>query len=206
MVSESLAAEYFDGLYAGSPDPWNISQGWYEQRKRALVLAALPRRRYEVGIEPGCGNGELTRLLATRCDRLLAWDGAAAAVAATRAALTDQHHVDVWQGRVPEDWPDAESADLVVISELGYYLSHQDLEHLIARAMDGLRPGGTLLAVHWRRSSPDYPLGGDDVHAHLFSRPNLIRTGGYADEDFRIDVFVRTPPEPRSVAEETGVA
>ena len=204
MSGDSLETEYFDRLYEAKPDPWNISQGWYEERKRNLVMAALPRRRYELGAEPGCGNGELTRLLARRCDRMTVWDAAATAVAATRVALSDQRHVDVHQARVPEDWPAAQ-ADLVIVSELGYYLGHTDLDRLITRACAGLRAGGTLVAVHWRRPAPDYPLGGDDVHAHFFGRSTLGRIGGYADDDFRIDVFASTPPPVRSVAQQGGI-
>jgi hypothetical protein len=66
-VTPSLSADYFAHLYADSDDPWRISTGWYEQRKRALLMASLPRERFAVGFEPGCSNGELTVLLASRC-------------------------------------------------------------------------------------------------------------------------------------------
>ena len=60
MAAESLQAEYFDHLYADSSDPWQISSGWYEDRKRAVMAAVLPRRHYRLAFEPGCGNGVLT--------------------------------------------------------------------------------------------------------------------------------------------------
>ncbi len=201
----TLPSTYFDAMYDANPDPWRISEGWYEHRKRALALAMLPRPRYGLALEPGCGNGELTQLLAARCDRVLAWDGAAAAVRTARERLAHLPNVEVQEGSVPAKWPEVH-ADLVVLSEIGYYLSSHDLDATIGRAVDGLVSGGALLAIHWRRESADYPLGGDDVHAHLFGRSGLERLGGYADEDVRIEVFVKTPPDPKSVAQQTGVA
>ena len=38
----TLAAGYFDRLYAADPDPWGFTSRWYEQRKYALTVAALP--------------------------------------------------------------------------------------------------------------------------------------------------------------------
>ncbi|MDQ6937041.1 MAG: nodulation S family protein [Actinomycetota bacterium] len=204
MPGGTLPSDYFERLYAGDPDPWRISAGWYEERKRALVMAALPQRKYSVGIEPGCGNGELTALLAARCERLVAFDGAERAVEACRARVAGLDNVEVRLARVPYQWPE-EMADLVVLSEIGYYLAPADLDAVATRAIAGLRSGGTLLAVHWRRPAPDYPLGGDDVHAHLFGRSALARTGGYADEDVRIDIFAAIPPPARSVAQVAGV-
>ena len=203
MAAESLQADYFDHLYADNSDPWRISFGWYEERKRAVMTAVLPRRHYRMAFEPGCGNGILTSRLAQRCDHVVAWDGAQAAVANTRRALADVDNVEVHQARVPEWWPEG-SADLIVVSEIGYYLTHTDLDQLIDKACASLEPGGTLIAVHWRRDAPDYPLGGDDVHAHFFGRPNLTRLGGYADDDFRIDIFAGGA-DAASVAEDAGV-
>jgi len=66
---------YFDGLYGASDDPYALRVRWYEERKRALILATLPRRRYQRAFEPGCGIGEFTVALSTRCDMVLASDG-----------------------------------------------------------------------------------------------------------------------------------
>ena len=49
----SVDDRYFDGLFAGNDDPWAFRQRWYEQRKRAITLAALPRPRYRSVFEPG---------------------------------------------------------------------------------------------------------------------------------------------------------
>lgn len=38
----SVEDSYFNELFLNSDDPWAFKQRWYERRKRALTLAALP--------------------------------------------------------------------------------------------------------------------------------------------------------------------
>jgi hypothetical protein len=189
-MSSTLRAEYFQRLYDESTDPWRISDGWYEQRKRALVLAALPLPRFAIGFEPGCSNGELTVLLAGRCDRLIAWDIVEGAVNRTRERTIEMPGVEIRTGGLPDDWPD-ETADLIVLSEVGYYLDETDLTRAVSQAKGRLVDGGTLLAVHWRHDAVDYPLTGDRVHEIISAEEALFRLGRYCDEDVLIDVFRR---------------
>jgi SAM-dependent methyltransferase len=192
-------------MYAANPDPWQIGAGWYETRKRDLVLSLLPEPRYEVALEPGCGNGDLTERLRTRCESVIAWDAAAAAVEATRARFADAPSVQVSTGHLPDAWPPTPEADLLVLSDLGYYLDTSDLDRFLDEAAARLRPGATFLAVHWRWPVDDYPLTGDAVHDRIAHRRELSRLGGYADVDVRIDVFIVDSTQPRSVAQRAGV-
>lgn len=203
-MSGSLPAEYFDALYATAVDPWGFATRWYEQRKYACALAALPRARYRRGYEPGCSIGVFTEQLAVRCDRLLATDTAQAPLRAARDRLARLPHVEIERRAVPADWPPG-SFDLLVISELGYYLDPVDLQRLWAAATAVLEPGGTLLAVHWRHPVADYPQTGDDVHAALAAAPGLGRLVEHVEEDFRLEVYLRTPPAVRSIAAQTGL-
>jgi SAM-dependent methyltransferase len=189
-------------MYAESTDPWGFASRWYERRKYALTLAALPRERYARGFEPGCSIGVLTGLLATRCDSLLATDVAAAAVAEARQALAPYDWVDVAELAVPHDWPEG-GFDLIVLSEIGYYLDADDLEVLLDRAVASLEPGGTLAAVHWRHPVADYPLRGDDVHDLLGSSPDLHRLARHEEADLLLEIFEAAPA--MSVATRSGL-
>lgn len=200
----SLSGDYFDGLYAADADPWGIEAGWYEERKRAVVLAALPRPRYARAFEPGCASGALSVELARRCDELVCQDPAARAVAAARARLAGRPGVRVVHGALPRDVPDG-TFDLVVASEVVYYLDAADREAFWRVVEDRLRPGGHLLAVHWLREAPEYPVEGPAVHDELATRPALTRTVRHDEADFRLEVYARVPPQPRSVAQETGL-
>jgi len=81
------AEQHFEALFAARPDPWGSDILWYEQRKRAALLASLPRVRFVRAYEPACGNGALTEALAPRCDHLLASDSSPSAVALARARV-----------------------------------------------------------------------------------------------------------------------
>ncbi|MGH3325681.1 MAG: SAM-dependent methyltransferase, partial [Streptomyces sp.] len=96
---------YFEQLYSGSADPWQLSDRWYEQRKYAHTLAALPQRRYRSAFEPGCSVGVLTARLAERCDSLLATDRVAAAAGLAAARTRELPGVRVEQLAIPEEWP-----------------------------------------------------------------------------------------------------
>jgi hypothetical protein len=67
-----------------------------------------------------------------------------------------------------------------------------------------LRPGGTLLAVHWRHPVPEYPRTGDNVHQALASQPGLSRIAEHRESDFLAEVYLHGPPV--SVAQATGLA
>jgi predicted TPR repeat methyltransferase len=198
----TLPPAYFAAMYAESADPWGFASRWYEQRKYALTLAALPRERYRRGFEPGCSIGVLTELLAGRCDSLLATDIAPAAVAAAKERLAPYDGVEVAELAVPKEWPQGRF-DLVVLSEIGYYLSADDLEQLLDRTIASLEPGATLVAVHWRHSVSDYPLRGDDVHDLLTTSPELRRLARHDEDDLLLEVFETEPA--LSVAERTGL-
>ena len=105
----------------GQHRPWGLDERFYEQRKRAAILAALNRPVYERAFEPGCAIGALTGELAQRCEQVVAWDVAATAVEQRRAGgWPPCAHVRVDAGRIPDEWPDG-TFDLVVLSEVGYY-------------------------------------------------------------------------------------
>ena len=194
----TLPTDYFDAMYAGSKDPWGFRDRWYELRKRAVTMAALPAARYTRAFEPGCSVGVLTTDLAERCDTVVAYDPSRAAVDAARAAVTTRSTIEVRQGRVPQDWPEG-TFDLVVLSEVAYYLEPGDLTQLVDRCLSSLVEGGTLLSCHWRHEVEDYPATGDEVHAALGERRELYGLVHHLEEDFVLDVWShgRTPSVAR---------
>jgi LmbE family N-acetylglucosaminyl deacetylase len=201
-ASESLARGYFDSFYEGRTDPWGFETRWYEERKRALTMASLPRARFASALEVGCSIGVLTSLLADRVDDLLATDIAEAPLALARERLAGRPGVRFEQRTLPQEWPD-EAFDLIVVSEVGYYLSADLLEQLVQRAAAGLAEGGIVIACHWRHPVSDYPLRGAEVHDAFRRSGQLARVGGYDDDDFLLDVFGR--PGTESVASWEGL-
>ncbi|QSE95217.1 class I SAM-dependent methyltransferase [Rhodococcus pseudokoreensis] len=192
MVS-AMDPGYFESMYAESVDPWGFDERWYERRKYALTLAALPRPHYRRAFEPGCSIGVLTAQLARRCDRLVATDVVPRALASARDRMQREglaDRVDLGQASLLAPWP-AGTFDLVVLSEVLYYLTPADLGTVLTRAVDSLEEGGTLVAVHWQHPVPEYPQTGRAVHDSVAALDGLQRVGSYRDADFHLDVYTR---------------
>lgn len=189
---------YFNALYE-KDDPFQYRTRWYEQRKRALTLASLPRERFARGWELGCSNGVLTAALAERCDQLLATDLSEGAVLAARAMTRRHAHVCIEQGRHPQDWP-AGRFDLIVLGEMGYYLSPEDMQQTAAQVVRSLTPQGVVIACHWRVPFEQARCSASFVHAQLDDC--LPRLFSYRDEDMLLEGW---SADTTSVAEREGL-
>jgi SAM-dependent methyltransferase len=195
---------YFHGMYDRDPDPWSFTTRWYDQRRYQLTVAALPRARYRSAYEPACSVGALSALLAPRCDRLLCSDLVPAAVATARQRLREYPHVSVERQAIPQDWA-AGPFDLIVLSEVLYYLPDTELARTLECVRETLVPDGDLVAVHWRYPVVEHRRTGDDVHALLGAAEGLAARGSYTDPDFRLDLFTRADSAVPSVAAREGL-
>lgn len=198
----SLPEQYFDNFYAGKTDPWEFETRWYEQRKRAITLASLPRQKFAAGLEIGCSIGVLTAELSKRCEQLLAVDVAAAPLDIARHRLRENARVRFAKLTLPHEWPPGRF-DLIVLSEVGYYWSKADLRLALDKIARSLTPDGIVVFCHWRHDVAEYPLTGDEVHQLVGDRADLIELSRHTEEDFILEVF--SLPPGRSVATETGL-
>ncbi len=199
----TMPSGYFEELHGRKADPWGFATRWYEERKRAVTLSALPERDLGRVLEIGCSVGVLTEQLAARATAVVATDVSATALERCRARLEDAGLadrlalVDTSDGALP-DGP----FDTVVLSEVGYYLGHAELVDLVSSLPALLADGGTVLACHWRHPVQDYPLSGDavqDVVDRHLGLPELVR---HVEEDFTLTVHAR---DARSVARREGL-
>ncbi len=156
----SIDRAYFDALYAADPDPWGFATSPYERDKYAASLAALPDDIYASGLEIGCSIGVFSRALAKRCRRLLSLDVADAALAQARRDCTEVH-VRFENRSVPSDWPNG-TFDLIVFSEVLYYLDVPALSRVAEQTRSALLKGGIVLLVHYLGET-DYPISGDEA-------------------------------------------
>jgi len=161
----SIPARYFDDLYGGERDPWEFETSAYEQAKYDATLAALPLSRYRRGLEIGCSIGVLTARLAGRCASLVAVDVSEKALDAARMRCRTLPNVAFEIMSVPAEWP-LGTFDLIMLSEVVYYLDAGDVSRLADRVRASVEPGGHVLLVHWTGTT-DYPLSGDEA-AELF--------------------------------------
>jgi SAM-dependent methyltransferase len=199
-ASRSLPPGYFEDLYSRDPDPWRFADSAYERAKYDATLAALPRARYARGLEVGCSIGVLTRDLARLCDALLALDAVEAPLAAARARCADLPHVAFRRARAPQEWPEeAGPFELMVLSEVVYYLDATDVVRLAKCVGGALAPGADLLLVHWTGET-NYPLSGDEAAERFIAATApfaAVRQQGRT-ERYRLDLLRARAEEPIS--------
>jgi LmbE family N-acetylglucosaminyl deacetylase/SAM-dependent methyltransferase len=198
QVDGSRSQESFEDHYREHPDGWDFGS-WYEARKRQVLLAALPRQRYRSVLELGCATGVLTARLAERSDQVLGVDIAEAPLQLARRHVPTARFE---RRTVPDEWPAGEF-DLVVLSEVGYYLSEADLDRVIDRILGSLTPDGSIVACHWRHPDDHAATSAELVHRRLLERWPGRRSVQHVEDDFLLDVLV--PAGEASVAAVDGL-
>ncbi|MDO9709476.1 SAM-dependent methyltransferase [Paracraurococcus lichenis] len=195
-AERTLPPGYFEALYAADPDPWRFASSDYERDKYAATIAALPRPRYGRAFEIGCSIGVLTAQLAARCDALLAVDAAEAPLAAAQARCAGLPKVAFRRMAVPADWPEGRF-DLILLSEVVYYLDAADGARLARRVAESLTPGGEALLVHWTEET-DYPLSGDAATEGFIAAAGLPVIRQQRAARYRLDLLGRqgSGPDP----------
>lgn len=188
-ASGSVVPEHFDQLYAANADPWDFETSAYEADKYAATLASLPQPKYVNGLELGCSVGVLTQLLAARCWNLLATDVSALALTTARVRCEGLPNVRCEHCELPHHYPQGEF-DLIVMSEVGYYFSTNDLEILRSNIADSLASDGHLLLVHFTGETT-YPQTADEVHACFLTWPDRPWTSVYqqTEKDYCLDLL-----------------
>jgi len=187
--AHTLPARYFVDLYASNPDPWRFTSSDYEREKYAATLQALPQARYARALEVGCSIGVFTRELGERCADLVALDIAPSAIEAARLRCADRPQIDFVVGAVPAVWPDGHF-DLIVLSEVLYFLDHDDLARLVHQVGRSLMPGGDCVLVHWTGVT-DYPLSGDEAVESFIAQasPHCRPLAQGRTDQYRLDVL-----------------
>lgn len=187
----------FDAVYRADPDPWGVATHWYERRKRQVVLACLRAERYGTAWDIACGTGALAADLARRCDAVVATDGSDVAVRLARAELRDLANVTVSRLTLPSGASETpvEHADLIVISEVLYYLDTPDRAATLELADTVSDQGTELLLAHWTPRPHDGWASGQGVHKEslrLLTGIGWRHALSHVDEQFVADVLVRT--------------
>lgn len=176
----SVSLSDLRGLYAHTDDPWNFAHSDYEQAKFAATRLALSRPSYRSALELGCGNGALAAHLAPLCARYTGLDAVDKAVSAARARVPGARFLSELY---PCPLPD-EGFDLIVLSEILYFLSAESIAHL-ARHLAGIAPEAEILCTTFLGDT-EHALQGIEslqvLQAALADRVTFIclaDTGGY---------------------------
>jgi cyclopropane fatty-acyl-phospholipid synthase-like methyltransferase len=180
----------FEARYRRHPDPWAYTSSAYERDKYAATLEACGEGPFTAALELGGSIGVFSALLAPRCRSLVTIDASVTAVTAARRRLAGGQAVATIVGTIPRDVPRREY-DLVVASEILYYLTAAQLDDTLDLVRECTCPGARLVAVHWRPAGPDRPLTAAAVHDRLRHLPWLVPVSATGTGDYLLDVLER---------------
>jgi SAM-dependent methyltransferase len=184
------AAEHFEAQYRVDPDPWRYRSSDYERAKYAATLAACGPGPFDRALELGGSIGVFSALLAPRCRSLITIDYSPTAVDLARAALADQPHAGALLGAIPQDLPEG-VFDLIVASEVLYYLDHVALGQTLAALDARMAPRARLVCVHWRPAGPERPFTATEVHDAVGREPWLRAVSTGRQPQYLLDVWER---------------
>ena len=187
---KSLDEKYFEDVYNAKDDPWDFTTSEYEAEKYAMTLRSLPRENYENVFEIGCSIGILTEKLAAKCAKILAVDVSEKALAQAWERCKNLPQIDFQKMSVPQEFAD-DTFDLILISEVGYYLSPEDWQTAMEKSFAQLAEKGQIVLVHWLPPVHDYPQTGDEVHDSFaeFAGDKMRKINERRTEKYRIDVW-----------------
>jgi SAM-dependent methyltransferase len=185
-----MSAPEFEQRYRGNPDPWDYQRSPYERHKYAATLAACGTGPFAHALELGGSIGLFSTQLAERSRRLTTIDFSPTAVRLAGARLADYPHATALLGEIPAAIP-AGQYDLVVASEILYYLDREALTETLHALDLKLAPGGRIVCVHWRPPGPERPLDAEFVHAALRSQDWLTLVLSQPTDDYLLDVLER---------------
>lgn len=187
----AMSTADFEALYRSDSDPWRYRSSEYERRKYQSTLAACGTGPFESALELGGSIGVFSAMLAPRCRSLVTIDAAPTAVREARARLRDEPAAEVVLGDIPAVIP-VRAYDLVVASEILYYLAPDVLEATFVSLFTRMRPGARMVAVHWRPAGPERPFTAAEIHDRLRTLRWLTPLTSSPTEDYLLDVLERT--------------
>lgn len=185
-----MKAAEFERRYRRDGDPWGYRSSLYELAKYDATLGACGTGPFVSALELGGSIGVFSGRLAGRCERLTTIDCSPTAVVAARAQLDGFPGAQALIGEIPGAIGPG-SHDLVVASEILYYLDDDALTATLERLGDVLIAGGRIVAVHWRPPGPERPQTAVEVHARLRSEPWLHPLADRSTADYLLDVLER---------------
>ncbi|MGH2875069.1 MAG: class I SAM-dependent DNA methyltransferase [Solirubrobacteraceae bacterium] len=188
-----MTVRQFEARYRADPDPWRYESSAYERDKYRATLDACGPGPFARALELGASIGVFSALLAPRCRELVTIDAAPTAVLAARRRLARGEGASVRAliGVLPGAIPHT-TFDLVVASEILYYLTPAALDGTLRRLHETMAPGARLVAVHWRPAGPERPFTAAEVHARLRAQPWLRHLADAHAAEYLLDVMERS--------------
>lgn len=140
------APAHFDNLFASDADPWDYETSAYEKARHTATIKAVAGESVMRAWEAGAAAGVLSEQLLAYCDHLVITDASSRALAHARARLGTR--AEIYCMTLPESVPDG-PFDLILLSDMLYYLGLDGVIRTAALCRARLAPGGRIIVVSW---------------------------------------------------------
>jgi SAM-dependent methyltransferase len=183
---KSIDVAGFERKFRENIDPWDYTNSRFEHFKRSVLLRACGHNKHGRVLELGCAIGETTRILTPLSLRLVALDGSATAVAEAKRRVRGTH-VRFVHAKLPDQMPRG-PFDLIVISEIAYYLHVHELAVLSKRLAAATAYRGKIVLLHHRRHFEDAAQSPCIAHERLRAQLSHFASPVFEERYPRFDV------------------
>lgn len=178
----------FDDQYAITRSPFSLESADYERDKLEKMISFIPEHPIDRAIDYGCGIGDATIALSERAERLISVDSSRLALRMLSARLRARslHNISLRRASLSEPWPIApsERAELIVASEVLYYLEPDELSLMIESFIRCLNRNAILITCHYRLHFHDRLVSNHEIHQSIASYDHMA-----ISRSFRTDCY-----------------
>ena len=91
---------------------------------------------------------------------------------------------------MPQDWPADETFDLIILSEVLYFLAPSDIDRLANLACAGLAQGGSVLLVNYTETIEEPCSGAEAAETFIAASTGKLKAASRIEaEKYRIDLL-----------------
>jgi SAM-dependent methyltransferase len=145
FFGKGYSRKHFEKLYSGTArDAWRYEQGEFTRLRFDMLAEMLPQASIGAVLEVGCAEGHFTRILALRAKQVVACDISELAIQRSKQNCLGLRNVQFIRADVRKGLPIG-FFDLILCSDVLYYLSKKEAVHVLESFARSLRPGAFLL-------------------------------------------------------------
>lgn len=136
----------FNRFYWLDKDPFGAKDSKYEISKQNRLLELIARQEYRLSLDVGCGNGLLSRRIAAHCEHIIGIDFSSRAVQLAQQNCTGVPNMTLDVADI-RNYESSQRFDLIICSEVLYYLQGQALAAVVEKLHRISTPGARLALV-----------------------------------------------------------
>lgn len=194
-----LIRTFFEFKYI-KKDPYLTTIDEKEIIKLEKSFDLVKDSRYKNILDIGCGEGYLVEKLIPLADRIVALDISKLALQRAEKRIRKDAHIDFIQKDILKYKP-GENFDLIICSEILYYLQLEDVKTIAGKLIEWISPNGKLLLVNvYSKTERENGVslksfGAKTIHQIFMKKPELRLIKNEQYHFFGLTLFKKIPQE-----------